>query len=246
MVLKFNNAIGGKQMRNKCNCLVCGDELEYSLSSYKQQCYYCKEEKYTNAQCKNGHFVCDNCHSANAYEIIERYCISSKLRNPLKMAMDLMVHPAVKMHGPEHHFLVPAVLITAYYNCLNEHSSIQQKLLEAKSRAKNVLGGFCGFYGNCGAAVGTGIFMSIITDATPLSKREWSLCNLMTANSLKSIAEHGGPRCCKRDSFLAIKEAIKFTKENTSVSMEDVEAVCIFSQLNSQCLKEECIFFNTK
>ncbi|VUT25840.1 MAG: hypothetical protein MOIL_01256 [Candidatus Methanolliviera sp. GoM_oil] len=56
------------------------------------------------------------------------------------------------------------------------------------------LGGFCGYHGDCGAAVGTGIFISLITDATPLSKHEWKLSNLMTAKSLLSIANHGGPR----------------------------------------------------
>ena len=56
--------------------------------------------------------------------------------------------------------------------------------------------------------MGTGIFISLITDATPLSKEDWGLANRMTAASLNTIAEHGGPRCCKRDSFLAIMDAI--------------------------------------
>ena len=37
-------------------------------------------------------------------------------------------------------------------------------------RATDIKGGFCGFYGNCGAAVGTGIYVSIITGATPLTR----------------------------------------------------------------------------
>jgi hypothetical protein len=32
------------------------------------------------------------------------------------MALNLMKNPQIKMHGPEHHFLVPAVLLAAYYN----------------------------------------------------------------------------------------------------------------------------------
>ena len=34
------------------------------------------------------------------------------------------------------------------------------------------------FYGNCGAAVGTGIFISIITEATPLTKENWGIGKL--------------------------------------------------------------------
>ncbi len=32
----------------------------------------------------------------------------------MALAIRLMRLPAVKMHGPEHHFLVPAVLLAAY------------------------------------------------------------------------------------------------------------------------------------
>jgi len=50
-----------------------------------------------------------------------------------------------------------------------------------KKRAEKVLGGFCGLYGGCTAAVGTGIFVSLVTNATPLSEGEWKLTNLTTA-----------------------------------------------------------------
>ena len=112
-----------------------------------------------------------------------------------------------------------------------------------EKRAKNVLGGFCGFYGACGAAVGTGIFMSIALGATPLSSEKWGKCNLMTAKSLEAISSFGGPRCCKRDSFLAIEEAIKFLDENSIVKLDTHEYKCKFSCKNSECLREKCKFY---
>ena len=39
----------------------------------------------------------------------------------------------------------------------------------------------------------------------------------MTGRALTAIGENGGPRCCKRDSYLAIFEAVKFTAEKLSV-----------------------------
>ena len=101
-----------------------------------------------------------------------------------------------------------------------------EKIAKARQRAEHVLGGFCGFYGNCGAAVGTGIFMSLITDATPLSHEEWRLSNLMTARSLLTIAHAGGPRCCKRNSFLAIAEAVRFAQERFGVEMAAPPPAC--------------------
>jgi hypothetical protein len=91
--------------------------------------------------------------------------------------------------------------------------------------------------------VGTGIFVSVTLGATPLSGREWRLANRMTARALATIAEHGGPRCCKRNSFLAIQEAVGFARDELGTEMElPAEIRCTFSPLNRECLREECPF----
>ena len=66
------------------------------------------------------------------------------------------------------------MLLASYYNIRNEPELKEKKIEDARKRAVNVLGGFCGFYGACGAAVGTGIFISVITEANPLSRDEWN------------------------------------------------------------------------
>ncbi|MBU5591441.1 SAM-dependent methyltransferase [Clostridium sp. MSJ-4] len=230
-------------MEHKYNCLICGGNLVYKEKSTEYKCFYCGETHVSQAICENGHYVCDGCHAKGAYDIIQEYCVKSESISPLHIATDLMRHPAIKMHGPEHHFLVPAVLISAYYNAIGKKEDKEGKIKEAAKRSKNVLGGFCGFYGSCGAAVGTGIFMSIITGATPLSKEPWKFSNFVTAKSLNAIAENGGPRCCKRDSFLAIEEASKYLAETLNVNLVNDKVSCSFSQFNPQCIKEECIFY---
>jgi hypothetical protein len=155
-----------------------------------------------------------------------------------------MEHPSISMHGPEHHFLVPAVLLTAY-NRVKPGSNLPVQLKQARQRAEGVRGGSCGFCGNCGAAVGTGIFISLITGTTPLSKATWQLCNRMTAESLLSIAEHGGPRCCKRDTFLALQSADAFLQKEFDTRLEMPDSItCDFSPRNKECLKEGCPFYN--
>jgi len=236
---------GVSVMGKKFNCMICGEELSYLNESKEMECYYCKKKIHSNASCKHGHYVCDSCHSLDAFEVIKNYCVSSTSVNPLEIAMDLMKHPSVKMHGPEHHFLVPSVLLTAYLNKTSERENLSKLLQECEKRSKNVLGGFCGFYGCCGAAVGTGIFMSLILGATPLSKEKWGLCNLMTSKSLEAISSFGGPRCCKRDSFLAIETSIDFIKENLNIELEENKNIyCNYSKINSECLKENCKFYN--
>jgi len=229
---------------HRTGCLICGEELVYEKQTAPLECFYCKQVYDSNAKCKNGHYVCDRCHSLPATDLIESYCITSKSEDPLELALTLMRNPNVKMHGPEHHFLVPAVLLAAYYNIKKDYREKATKIRMAKKRAAQILGGFCGFYGNCGAAVGTGIFVSLITDATPLSIADWKLANLVTAKSLFSIAEHGGPRCCKRTTFLALLEAADFVKEHFGVSFKiNKELKCEFYPLNNECLKQNCPFY---
>jgi hypothetical protein len=231
--------MGGK----KTGCLVCGADIIYGDMMEDLECYYCHETHRSKAKCQNNHYICDSCHSAPANELIARYCISSNSKDPLESALVLMENPAVKMHGPEHHFLVPAVLLMSYYNAKGDQVTKEMKIKEACTRAANILGGFCGFYGDCGAAVGTGIFVSLITGATPVSKEEWKLSNLMTAKALLVIANHGGPRCCKRNTFLALAEAAKFTRDNFGVELKiSTKLKCTFSNLNHQCRKDECPF----
>ena len=229
---------------HRSGCLICGADLVYSNAEERQICSICTHGFHSNVHCINGHFVCDACHSLPATAYIEAYCISTKGTDPIELAQMLMKSLAIKMHGPEHHFLVPAVLLTSHYNHCNDDETKKAKVNGAKSRAEKILGGFCGFYGNCGAAVGTGIFVSMVTNATPLSKDEWRLSNLMTAKSLFSIANEGGPRCCKRNSFLAIVEAVEFGKEYLGFSLPIKGRIdCDFSHLNKECLYKGCKFF---
>ena len=232
-------------MEHKNGCFVCGKDLLYLKEPEELHCLFCNGVFFTQAKCVDNHFVCDACHSLSANDLIERFTVESSSKDPLAMALTLMKSPSVKMHGPEHHFLVPAVLLAAFYNAKAEPDEKEARIKQARKRAENVLGGFCGFYGDCGAAVGTGIFVSVMTGANPLSGEEWRLSNLMTAQSLFTIANAGGPRCCKRNSFLAIREAVRFAKNQfgTDFDSGSQNLKCQFYPLNKECIKNHCIFY---
>ena len=228
----------------KTGCLICGEELVYSDTGKEMACSFCGKKYMTDVACKNGHFICDECHGRDSKGIITAFCLNTDTRDPLKIAVMLMHHPHIHMHGPEHHYLVPAALITAYYNETNEPEKKEEALKKALARSDYIKGGFCGSHGSCGAGIGTGIFISVITGSTPLSKESWSLSNRMTATALMKIANAGGPRCCKRDTYLAIIEAVKFLEENFDVALPVTEEFCCeFSGLNRECLKNECPFW---
>jgi hypothetical protein len=231
-------------MSYKTGCLICGFELTYLSAEEQLPCEYCGKAFVSDVCCVNHHYVCDRCHALSANDLIEQFCRTTLLTDPSRIAATLMKNPQIKMHGPEHHFLVPASLLAAWYN---RHKNMLRKdaaIIMARRRAEDVKGGFCGFHGACGAAIGSGIFISIITGATPLAKEEWRLANLMSAASLKVIAENGGPRCCKRDSFLAIDAAVAFLKEHFETELPLVKRIkCEFTILNRECLGEECLYY---
>lgn len=171
-------------------------------------------------------------------------CLADTSRNPIEILEKLMSQPDCPMHGPTHHVLVGAALLTAYNNSLPDSSKLDLKeaLAEMRERGEQVPGGACGYLGACGASISTGIFLSIVTRNTPFSTDTWRLCNLCTARALEQVAENGGPRCCKRDSYLSVLTAIDFVKENLGVEMVKPEVHCTRSQINEQCIGKKCPF----
>jgi len=231
-------------MEHKTGCLICGSDLIYHREARQAVCRYCGRTEPGYCECAQGHYICDTCHSLSALEIITLHCNESKTENPLKSALMLMNHPSVKMHGPEHHFLVPAVMLSSYCNIKGMSDRKGEYISKARTRAEKVPGGFCGYNGACGAAIGAGIFVSVISGATPLAIEEWKLSNLITSEVLRAIALHGGPRCCKRSTFLAIIETDEFMKKHFQFSFSIEESVkCTFSALNRECRKAECPFY---
>ena len=229
-------------MQNE-ECLICGAPLEYLAQDTLMECVLCHKQEPSKTRCVEGHYVCNDCHTAGMDSIIA-LCMAETSKDPIAILEKMMSQPFCHMHGPEHHVLVGAALLTAYNNCLPDTSKLdmQKDLAEVMSRGRQVPGGACGYMGACGASISTGIFMSVVTRNTPFSTDTWQLCNLCTAHALEQVALNGGPRCCKRDSYLSILTAIDFVKEHLGVQMEKPEVRCSRSHINDQCIGKRCPF----
>ena len=58
------------------------------------------------------------------------------------------------------------------------------------------------------------------------------------------MADIGGPRCCKRNSFVALKYAAQTVRQEFGFSLScPEETECTFSKYNLECLKEDCPFY---
>jgi hypothetical protein len=224
----------------KDECLVCKAPLEYLAADEEMECAICHKKENSKTRCVKGHYVCNECHVAGLDAIIS-LCLASSSKNPVEIFHRMTESSFCHMHGPEHHVMVGAALLTAYKNAGGE-LDLHSALIEMMNRGKSVPGGACGFWGACGAGISSGMFISIISKSTPLTNEPFALSHQMTSTSLGKIGEIGGPRCCKRDSFLSILSAVDFVKEHFGVEMEKPEVVCRYSSLNNQCIGKRCPF----
>ena len=221
-------------------CLICGAPLKYLENDKLMKCTICHKEENSKNACENGHYICNECHTQGTDNMIG-VCLAESSKNPIAIIQKLMASPFCHMHGPEHHVMVGLALLTAYKNAGGDIDLVKA-LAEMQARGKKVPGGVCGFWGACGAGVSAGMFISIATGSTPLTKEAWGLSNMMTSSALGAIGEIGGPRCCKRDSYISIIKAVEFAKERLGVEMELDEIKCIHSSQNNQCIGERCPF----
>lgn len=99
----------------KEECLICGAPLEYLETDVQMQCEICRKKELTKTRCVNGHYVCSDCHMQGLDSIVE-LCLRETARDPVAIVERMMALPSCHMHGPEHHVMVGAALLTAYHN----------------------------------------------------------------------------------------------------------------------------------
>jgi hypothetical protein len=205
-------------------------------------CALCGKEEKTNIYCPSGHYVCDSCHSKAAIEVLKNVLARSKSTNPAEILEQVMAHPSVPMHGPEHHVIVPAVIIAAIRNA--GYPVPEGAIDKALERASKVPGGWCGLYGDCGAAVGIGIAVSVLTNATPLTGKERGLALGATALALSKLLDDQ-PRCCKRSSRIAVEAAVNYLEDKLGIKLGQSKLIpCAYTIRNQQCAKGECPYYS--
>lgn len=180
------------------------------------------------------------------YGFIRNACMREASKNPIEIFKRIANQEFVRIHGPEHHILDGAVLLTAYYNA-GGNINLSESLVELGKRGMAMPGATCGLWGVCGAVNSIGAALSIIDGTGPLSADPaWGKHMMFTSKALAKLAEVGGPRCCKRDAFLSLQEAVEFVNANYDVTLEKSAIGCSFSDKNEQCIKVRCPFYKKK
>ncbi len=226
-------------IKYRSGCMVCGNELLYPAKEVELTCHYCGQTSLANAHCNKKHFVCDHCHSEDALDVMEHLCTEATETDMLEILARLRKHPSIPVHGPEHHALMPAIIVTAYRN---SGGNIEKDLIATAIRRGNqIIGGSCAFTGICGSATGVGIAFSLLLQANPVKAEQRQIVQQITQLVLADIAKLKAARCCQRDCWLGLKKAAELSREYLPIPLQaDAVIGCWQRQQNQECIGMDC------
>jgi MoaA/NifB/PqqE/SkfB family radical SAM enzyme/SAM-dependent methyltransferase len=229
----------GPSEKRSRDCMLCGAPLVYFTEGQPTRCEYCGNTFTTTALCEKGHFVCDRCHAEDGIALIEEICASTEQTDMLALLQEIRRHRAIPLHGPEHHALVPGVILATYRNLGGRLTS--EALRTGIRRGAQVAGGSCGFSGNCGAAMGVGIAISVILEGNPLTPEPRAIAMRATSIVLEEIAKTEAPRCCQRECYVALKKLAALSSELLPLTLRaEAPMRCRQMSLNTECIGPAC------
>lgn len=175
-------------------------------------------------------------------EIIKKKCLEIKSVNVYDIFIVLTSLDCVSIHGPEHHFIDGACLLTAYKNAGGK-INLEQSLVELMQQGLKMPGAMCGKWGVCGAVTSVGAALAIMDKTEPLSTEDWGEHMTLTSGIVAEMAKIGGPRCCKRDGLLALEKTAEYINKHHNITIEWTLPICGFSKRNEQCLTVRCPYY---
>jgi hypothetical protein len=139
--------------------------------------------------------------------------------------------------------MVPAVLLAACRNA-GFAGVTERQLRVAMQRAAPLPLGACASWGACGAALGVGIAVSVITKATYAKPNERKQALTASALAIEALKDLPAGRCCKAAVYAALTAGVQYLRENLGVDLPDHGVpVCAFRQTNPDCNGRACPFF---
>jgi hypothetical protein len=207
-------------------------------------CSFCGSREETTVVCENGHFVCDTCHSEDALEVIERICQETDETDMIALLERIRRHEAMPVHGPEHHAMVPGIILATARNL---GAPVTDEMIRTGiQRGSRICGGHCAYVGACGAALGVGIAFSLIIESSPLKGDRRKTVQSAVVAALEPIAALDAARCCQRDSWLALKKAAELSQETLPVTLKaDASVRCAQVKANAECIGATCPLLST-
>lgn len=171
--------------------------------------------------------------------------VASTSTSPAELLESVMADSRCPAFGPLHHFVVGATLLACWRNAeaaQDRETLLRADLEEMVTRSDSVPGATCARWGVCGAAASAGMAYAIVRGNAPLKDEGWQEGQLMVSDLLAKIARSGSPRCCKRDSRVAVAAAVPYFNalEGPQLKGQDKLSTCASFTQNSVCMGTLC------
>jgi hypothetical protein len=160
----------------------------------------------------------------------------------IALLRQIRAHDSIPLHGPEHHALVPGIILATYRNL---GGTLPDDGIRAGiRRGSTVPGGACGFMGSCGAAIGVGIAFALILESTPLTPAERGTVLAATAAVLAEVSGLEAARCCQRECYVALRKAAELSRDLLPVTLRaEAPLDCEQADANEECIGAACPLF---
>ena len=166
--------------------VICEAPLEYLDTDVVMECAICQKKEYSKIRCKNGHYVCNDCHMRGLNNIIG-LCMKQTSDDPLEILDVMMAQPFSHMQGPEHHVMVGAALLTAYKNAGGE-IDLRPALVEMMKRGKADPGRGMRILGTLRRRDQCNdVCIDFVVENTPLSEEPWDFLQIFNAKIMDEI-----------------------------------------------------------
>ena len=228
--------------------MLCGSVLKYLEYAVESTCSYCRKGEHGYIQCPNGHYICNECHDKDAMTIIRNIALSTKSKDPVEIAEQMMSCPGLPMLGCLHAYIAGGALMSAIKN--EGFKMISNREIEEvfNRTQKQAYGGYCGLTGICGIAPAIGACFAILTGSKCGKDEEQRITMEAVSKVTKAITKLTGPSCCKAYVRTSLHAAVKFLREILMIELPSKRKVGCKDMLRHPhgCRESRCPYFGKK
>ncbi|GAA0176668.1 hypothetical protein SH2C18_00470 [Clostridium sediminicola] len=228
--------------------MICNNKLEYLDIGKEFLCIRCGKKEIGYVYCSNNHYICDDCHGKDSFDLIQKLSLSSKESNPLIIAEKILEISSIPMLGCEHAWITAGSFLTAIRN----HGEIKitdNEIREALNRTKKqAIGAYCGLTGICGIAPAIGACFSVILGAACPKNKETATTMHVVSHIIDAIANETGPCCCKNFMRTSLIESCYLAEKHLNIKLpHEIHIVCKDNHRHPHgCRETKCSYFRGK
>jgi hypothetical protein len=166
-------------------------------------------------------------------------CLTTPETDMIALLQEIRGHPAIPLHGPEHHMLVPGVILAAYRNLGGEVSPemLRTALRRGRSGARRLVR----LHRGLRRRAGCGHRLQPAPGGQSGEGRRTPTGAANHPGGAPGTIGFAAARCCQRDSWLALTKAAELSRDYLPIALRaEAPLYCTQARQNRECLGTAC------